>query len=461
MATDIPKKQKSSYAAVLTEVSPISFAIADLPSPFFEDGLNSIRISEEPFLRGLERCKTNLIGRVNSPVKTPDLVQQLKQLWSGLDHWTVAPLGRGFFMLQFENLVDMQLVWSSGTVRLNSGMLRLIKWSPEFSPSTYRNTFAQVWVRFWDLGFAYWDQQTLFEIASGIGTPLKLDPRTKNRTVGLFARILVDVDFSQPLHDKLRITRANGEVVVIGVEYESEPDICTRCGIVGHVAGTCRSKAPDDTVAAIPNERGRSTERSDLKRRRNNRSRKSQHNSKHGGAIGRPVRARQPDDVTPTTATTAVILRHDVEDRMASSVLNNVEISTAAPTITAVPAFTATPIMDELAMAAVPVQQTDSSDSVPPGFTRMETESDIQPASSTSTPVVSSVAPPIIMADCNQRDCQMGVTTDLLEEGEFTPVLHKKSKKLLKQNEKAKMKIISHKPAGRALLRKGASLKRF
>ncbi|XP_062028311.1 uncharacterized protein LOC133744183 [Rosa rugosa] len=311
-------------------------------------------------------------------------------------------------------------------------MLRLIKWSPEFSPSTYKNTFAQVWVRFWDLGFAYWDQQTLFEIASGIGTPLKLDPRTMNRTVGLFARILVDVDFSQPPHDKLRITRANGEVVVIGVEYESVPDICTRCGIVGHVAGTCRSKASVDTVAAIPNERGRSTERSDLKRRRNNRPRKSQHNSKHGGAIRRPVRPRQPE-VSPRPATTTAKLRHDFDDTMASPVLNNVEIFPAALSITAIPAFTATPVLDEPVMPAVPVQHSDSSDSVPPGFTRMETEFDLQPASSTSTPVVSSVAPPIIMADCNQSDYQMGVRTDLLEEGEFTPVLHKKSKKLLKQ----------------------------
>ncbi|XP_062014529.1 uncharacterized protein LOC133731082 [Rosa rugosa] len=459
MAADIPKKQKLSYAAALTEMSPISFAIADLPSPFFEDGLNSIRISEEPFLRGLERCKTNLIGRVNSPVTTPDLVQQLGQLWSGLDLWTVAPLGRGFFMLQFKNLVDMQLVWSSGTVRLNSGMLRLIKWSPDFSPSTYRNTFAQVWVRFWDLGFAYWDQQTLFEIASGIGTPLKLDPQTKNRTVGLFARILVDVDFSQPLHGKLRITRANGEVVVIGVEYESEPDVCTRCGIVGHVAVTCRSKASDDTVVDIQKGRGRSMQRSELKPRRNNRSHKSQHHSKQRDATRRLV--SNPVVATPPLVTIESNLRHDVDDMLASSVLNNVDTITAAPIITAVSTFIAIPAMVGLEMVDVPVHHSASSESVPPGFTRMEPDIEIQPASSTSTPEISSVPPPIIMADSNLSDCQMEVRTENLEEGEFTPVLHKKSKKLLKQNEKAKMKIISHKPAGRALLRKGATLKHF
>ncbi|XP_061998989.1 uncharacterized protein LOC133716299 [Rosa rugosa] len=273
MATGSPKTPKPSYAAALSAASPVSFAIADLPVPFKDDGLLSVRISEEPFLRELDRCKTNLIGRVTTSIKTPDLVQHLKTLWSDLDPWTIAPLGRGFFMLQFSTLIDMQRVWALGAVRLHTGMLRLIKWSPEFSPSTYKNTFAQVWVRFWDLGFAFWDQQTLFEIAAGVGTPLKLDPRTKNRTVGLYARVLIDVDFSNPLPDKIRITRANGEVVVVGVEFESEPEICHKCGIVGHTADTCRSPSAlteenvnvsSDTIV----DRGRSLVRSRQRRRR-------------------------------------------------------------------------------------------------------------------------------------------------------------------------------------------------
>ncbi|XP_024163929.1 uncharacterized protein LOC112170878 [Rosa chinensis] len=454
-----PKTPKPSYAATLSAVSPIPFAIADLPLPFLEDGLISVRISEKPFLRGLERCKTNLIGRVNSPIKTPDLVHQLKQLWKGLDLWTVAPLGRGFFMIQFKNLVDMQRVWSLETVRLNSDMLRLIKWSPEFSPSTYKNTFAQVWVPFWDLGFAYWDQQTLFEIASGLSTPLKLDPRTKNSTVGLFAKVLVDIDFSQSLHDKLRITRANGEVVVIGVKYESEPDICSRCGMVGHVAGSCRSAAAEDIVAAVSKERGRSVERSELKRRRKNQSRKSQRHSQKHGVILRMV--REPDDVTASLELTVTNLRNEVGDMRASSVLNDVETLTTAPFLTEAPVIMAAPVMDGLMEVAVPAQKSDSSDSVPPGFTRLEPENELQASSSTSTPVVSAAPPSIIVADCNQSDCQLGDRTEALEDEEFTPVLSKKSKKLQKQNEKTKNKIISHKPAGRALLRKGASLKCF
>lgn len=239
MASPPPQPSKPSFASILSTASPLKFAIADLPSPFVEDGVVSIRITEAPFQRGLDRCKTNLVGRFLLPSKYPplrthELAQQLRSCWPSLDHWTVAPLGRGFFMLQFQTITDMQQVWSLGLVRLPQGLFRLIKWTPTFSPSTYKSSFAQVWVKFWDLGFAYWDDQTLFEIAMGVGTPLQVDPRTKNRSVGLYARLLIDVDFSKPLLSTLRVSRANGDAVVVNIEYETKPDFCDRCGSIGH-----------------------------------------------------------------------------------------------------------------------------------------------------------------------------------------------------------------------------------
>ncbi|XP_024193460.1 uncharacterized protein LOC112197121 [Rosa chinensis] len=373
----------------------------------------SIRISEEPFLRGLDRCKTNLIGRVTVPTKTPELVQHLRSLWSGLAPWIVEPLGRGFFMLQFNSLVDMQRVWSLGSVRLNSGMLRLIKWSPEFSPLTYKNTFAQVWVRLWDLGFAYWDQQTLFEIAAGVGTPLKLDPRTKNRTVGLYARVLIDVDFSHLLPDKLRITRANGEVVVIGVEYETEPEICSICGgIIGHLDASCRSAVlhNDDNVS-----QGRSLERSTLKKRKSAKSRRRRNLSKQVSCA--------PD-------------KH----------------------LTVIKEVRLIPPSDQMEAGPLTIIPSESCDSVPPGFPRVTPVVEVQASSSTSTLVASHINPSTLVTDCNHALVIEQTDEIAREEGEFTPVLSKKSNKVLKQVEKSKKKV-SRKPTGQALISMGAGLR--
>lgn len=90
--------------------------------------------------------------------------------------------------------------------------------------------------------------------------PLKLDPRTLDRSIGLYARVLVDVDFAQPLLSKLRVTRANGSHVIVEIDYE--PSVCGKCGIIGHMESNCRvSFAPVDSVP-----RGRSTFRSRPKR---------------------------------------------------------------------------------------------------------------------------------------------------------------------------------------------------
>lgn len=47
----------------------------------------------------------------------------------------------------------------------------------------------------------YWRKKTLFEIVSGIGTPLTIDEATLSRVFGLYARVLVDVDMSGRLFD--------------------------------------------------------------------------------------------------------------------------------------------------------------------------------------------------------------------------------------------------------------------
>ncbi|KAL6180078.1 hypothetical protein ACLB2K_046746 [Fragaria x ananassa] len=192
-------------------------------------------------------------------------------------------------MLQFQTVDDMQRIWQLGSINLNPGILRLIKWSPEFSPTTYKNTFAQIWVRFWDLGFAYWNHQTWFEIARGVVTPIKLDKRTANRTLGLYARVLIDVDLSKPLCDQIRVARKNGAAVIAKIEYESVPVLCQVCGIVGHSANKCRNK-PEVSLNGEQSEQvlGGSTERVGTQNaeggrsvvRRQNRSRRRSKKSK-------------------------------------------------------------------------------------------------------------------------------------------------------------------------------------
>lgn len=87
---------KQTFAATLNCDSPLHFAMDDLPSPFVDYRNVSLRISEEPYLRGLNKCKTMLIGCISpsskaAPLKSHEFVKQLRPLWSSLQPWTITP----------------------------------------------------------------------------------------------------------------------------------------------------------------------------------------------------------------------------------------------------------------------------------------------------------------------------------------------------------------------------------
>jgi len=79
---------------------------------------------------------------------------------------------------------------------------------------------------------------TLFEIASGLGTPLITDDATLNRRFGLFARVLVDVDLSEQFFENVIVER-EGHALSVVVQYEKQPSFCTHCKMMCHDMHNC------------------------------------------------------------------------------------------------------------------------------------------------------------------------------------------------------------------------------
>ena len=135
---------------------------------------------------GVALCQQALIGRVfllkgEKPWKLTELRDKLQQMWKISGDWRLVPLGRGFFQMQFSSTEDKNRVWAAGSCLLSPGILRLQPWTPDFNPYRQKTTNTQLWVRFYDLSWEYW------EIARGIGTPLKLDKNTLEGNFGHYA----------------------------------------------------------------------------------------------------------------------------------------------------------------------------------------------------------------------------------------------------------------------------------
>jgi hypothetical protein len=79
----------------------------------------------------------------------------------------------------------------------------------------------------------------LFDIVSGIGTPLAIDDATLSRLFGLYARVLVDVDMSSRLFDYVIMERED-HAFLIAIEYEKQPLYWAHCKMLGHTLQNCR-----------------------------------------------------------------------------------------------------------------------------------------------------------------------------------------------------------------------------
>jgi hypothetical protein len=185
-----------------------------------------------------DACQRLLHGRVtmqksDAPLTSKALKSKQMTLWPNINNWSVAPLGKGCFEFQFHSIEEMRKILSQGVVYLKPGIFRLFCWSKDFNPFHQVQTHAQVWVRLMHLPWEYWQYQTLFEIASGLGTPLVIDDATQARLFGLYARVLVDVDLFSKLFDIVIVER-EGYPFSVEVQYERQPAYCSHCKLLEH-----------------------------------------------------------------------------------------------------------------------------------------------------------------------------------------------------------------------------------
>jgi hypothetical protein len=247
----VPQPQKQSktnktFVQALSNVCDIP--TSQLPQPCVKgDGL-AIAIPEDEYMAGMDACKHNLHGRVvwpkgSTPLTVVALKNKLLPLWKDLSRWGITSLGNGFYEFCFSSLEDVKRVRSVASWNLQPGFLKLFAWTSDFNPNLQRNTTAQVWVRLFGLAQEYWRPKILFAIASSVGTPICTDALAAkpmfDRTFGHFARVLVDMDISQPLRYKVLVERV-GFAFYVDLEYENLPPFCNHCKMVGHYLENCK-----------------------------------------------------------------------------------------------------------------------------------------------------------------------------------------------------------------------------
>ncbi|KAF6163111.1 hypothetical protein GIB67_013810, partial [Kingdonia uniflora] len=68
---------------------------------------------------------------------------------------------------------DKLKVWGGGPWIIEKQWLKIIKWSPNFSPAIQKNLCALVWVRFPKLAMKYWVEDSMMAIGRTMGNPVQ------------------------------------------------------------------------------------------------------------------------------------------------------------------------------------------------------------------------------------------------------------------------------------------------
>ncbi|CAI9114853.1 OLC1v1015662C1 [Oldenlandia corymbosa var. corymbosa] len=92
------------------------------------------------------------------------------------------------------------------------------------------------------LEIKYWHLNSLSRLVSTIGTPILADDFTVSKNRAQYARILVEMELSETVPDKLVFEDELENVVVQKIIYEWKPTKCSHCSDHGHESTQCRRK---------------------------------------------------------------------------------------------------------------------------------------------------------------------------------------------------------------------------
>ncbi|XP_026428838.1 uncharacterized protein LOC113324764 [Papaver somniferum] len=207
-----------------------------------ESKIPSVELPDDLFEEGLNPWKFSLIGRLYlQKIKFVDAAIILRQQWKLVRKCKLIPLGRGFFTIKLDNEVDRMTI-KAGLWEVNNQVLQVRNWVSNFRPSSKRTSKAQVWVRLPGLGLEFWKEEFLFKICKEIGTLIKIDTATANCEVGYDANVLVQVDFSQSILNKIWIGTKFEGFFLQDITIPVCPKFCHNCKIIGHLTTECRVK---------------------------------------------------------------------------------------------------------------------------------------------------------------------------------------------------------------------------
>lgn len=151
-------------------------------------------------------------------------------------------------MIKFQSMDDRNVILYEGPYTIANRPVIVNAWEAGFNFEKEIMKVIPLWVQLPNLPLNCWRMNSLSRIGSILGTPLFADECTTNQNRISYARMLVEIDVTQPLKYQIQIEGEKGQVVEQKVLYDWVPPFCSKCQAADHNCLTRKTRMPPAPV---------------------------------------------------------------------------------------------------------------------------------------------------------------------------------------------------------------------
>ncbi|XP_074278139.1 uncharacterized protein LOC141601737 [Silene latifolia] len=142
-------------------------------------------------------------------------------------------------MVRFKTKAAREAVLKQGHFLFDNKPLIVNPWTSDTELVKHEVKYVPVWVKLHRLPLKFWGKG-ISKIYGLFGTFIKCDLATEDNTRIGYARVLIELTIGNTLRENVKFLDENGNLVVVAVEFEWKPVVCSVCKGIGHYTGDCR-----------------------------------------------------------------------------------------------------------------------------------------------------------------------------------------------------------------------------
>lgn len=240
---------KVSYSDVLLEGSSIT---EGFPEFVVRDGVAEVEIPVSLMEDAEPLWRCFIVGYfMNDAPHIGSIHATMNRIWASQGKKSridVQFIGKTTILFRIEDAAVRNKILKRKFWHISDVPLMLGEWTPETARSPPDLSAMPLWVDLKNVPGYLYSKKGLSFLSRTSGKFIKLHPNTERCVRMDVARVLVEVDLTKPLPNKISFKGRGGSDVMVSISYPWLPPRCTSCLKWRHLSKDCQVAKMDNTV---------------------------------------------------------------------------------------------------------------------------------------------------------------------------------------------------------------------